>query len=53
MKTPMKPLHIMDIAPTVCSVLGVDPEGLAGQPLLEENLHMPDDGVIHERQRDG
>src|SRR5438876_153950 len=35
MKTPVKPPHIMDIAPTVCAVLGVDPEGLDGQPLLE------------------
>jgi predicted AlkP superfamily phosphohydrolase/phosphomutase len=33
--TPMKPLHIMDIVPTVCAVLGVDSDGLAGQPLLE------------------
>jgi arylsulfatase A-like enzyme len=36
MKTPAKPPHIMDIAPTVCAVLGVDPEGLDGQPLLEQ-----------------
>jgi predicted AlkP superfamily phosphohydrolase/phosphomutase len=35
MKMPVKPPHIMDIAPTVCAVLGVDPEGLEGQPLLE------------------
>ncbi len=33
--TPMKPPHIMDIAPTICAVLGVDQKGLAGQPLLE------------------
>jgi predicted AlkP superfamily phosphohydrolase/phosphomutase len=33
--TPVKPPHIMDIVPTICSVLGVDREGLAGQPLLE------------------
>ena len=32
--TPLKPPHIMDIVPTICSVLGVDREGLAGQPLL-------------------
>jgi predicted AlkP superfamily phosphohydrolase/phosphomutase len=32
--TPLKPPHIMDIVPTICSVLGVDQEGLAGQPLL-------------------
>jgi hypothetical protein len=35
MKTPVKPPHIMDIAPTICAVLGVDQEGLEGQPLLE------------------
>ena len=34
MKTPMKPPHIMDIAPTVCAVLGVEPLGLHGQALL-------------------
>ena len=33
---PLKPPHIMDIVPTICSVLGVDREGLAGQPLLEK-----------------
>lgn len=35
MKTPVKPPHVMDIAPTVCAVLGVDQDGLRGQPLLE------------------
>jgi len=35
LKAPAKPLHIMDIAPTICSVLGVDTDGLSGQPLLE------------------
>jgi predicted AlkP superfamily phosphohydrolase/phosphomutase len=35
LKTPTKPLHIMDIAPTICAVLGVDTNGLSGQPLLE------------------
>jgi len=35
LKTPSKPPHIIDIAATVCTVLGVDAEGLAGQPLLE------------------
>lgn len=34
MQTPLKPPHIMDIASTICDVLGVDREGLAGQPLL-------------------
>jgi len=32
--TPLKPPHIMDIVPTICSVLGVEREGLNGQPLL-------------------
>jgi predicted AlkP superfamily phosphohydrolase/phosphomutase len=35
LKAPAKPLHIIDIAPTICSVLGVDTAGLSGQPLLE------------------
>jgi predicted AlkP superfamily phosphohydrolase/phosphomutase len=34
-KPPAKPPHILDIAPTVCSVLGVDAGGLTGQALLE------------------
>lgn len=40
MMTPVKPPHIMDIASTVCAVLGVDREGLHGQPLMEGNPHM-------------
>lgn len=36
--TPMKRPHIIDIVPTICSVLGVDREGLKGQPLLERCL---------------
>jgi predicted AlkP superfamily phosphohydrolase/phosphomutase len=35
LKTPTKPPHILDIAPTVCAVLGVDTNGLTGQALLE------------------
>ncbi len=35
LRTPKKPPHIVDIAATVCAVLGVDTEGLPGQPLLE------------------
>jgi len=35
LRTPTKPPHIVDIAPTICSVLGVDTDGLAGQSLLE------------------
>ena len=37
MKMPLKPPHIMDIAPTVCAALGVDHEGLAGQSLLKKD----------------
>jgi predicted AlkP superfamily phosphohydrolase/phosphomutase len=35
LKTPVKPLHIIDIASTVCSALGVNTDGLIGQALLE------------------
>jgi predicted AlkP superfamily phosphohydrolase/phosphomutase len=35
LKAPVKPPHIVDIAPTVCSVLGGNANGLTGQPLLE------------------
>jgi predicted AlkP superfamily phosphohydrolase/phosphomutase len=34
-RAPAKSPHIVDIAPTVCAALGVDTDGLAGQPLLE------------------
>ena len=34
LRVPTKPPHIIDIASTVCALLGVDTEGLAGQPLL-------------------
>jgi predicted AlkP superfamily phosphohydrolase/phosphomutase len=30
-----KPPHIVDIAATICAVLGADPQGLSGQPLLQ------------------
>ncbi len=54
MKTPVKSPHVMDIAPTVCAVLGVDREGLHGQPLLEKDPHTrEDDGVIDERKKHG
>jgi predicted AlkP superfamily phosphohydrolase/phosphomutase len=33
--TSKRPSHIRDIVPTICSLLGVGREGLAGQPLLE------------------
>jgi len=32
--TPLKSPHIMDIVPTICSVLGVERQGLNGQPLF-------------------
>jgi predicted AlkP superfamily phosphohydrolase/phosphomutase len=35
LKKTAKPPHILDIAPTVCSVLGAEASGLNGQPLLE------------------
>jgi len=35
LKTPVKPLHIIDVASTVCSALGVNTDGLIGQALLE------------------
>ena len=44
--TPVKPPHIMDIVPTICSVLGVDQDGLPGQPLLERG-----DSHSSERER--
>jgi predicted AlkP superfamily phosphohydrolase/phosphomutase len=40
--TPGKRPHIIDIAPTVCSVLGVDREGLPGEPLLEPSQGSPE-----------
>jgi len=36
LKAPTKPPHIVDIVATVCTVLGVDAAGLAGQPLLDK-----------------
>ena len=43
--TPTKPLHIMDVVPTICAVLGVDTEGLSGQPLLEAGSEAPPNPV--------
>ncbi|MGD9852429.1 MAG: alkaline phosphatase family protein [Nitrospirales bacterium] len=34
-KTPIKPPHIIDIVTTICEILGVDSQGLAGQSLLK------------------
>jgi predicted AlkP superfamily phosphohydrolase/phosphomutase len=33
-KAPLKSPHVVDIAATVCSLLGADTQGLTGQPLL-------------------
>jgi predicted AlkP superfamily phosphohydrolase/phosphomutase len=35
LRTPTRPPDIVDIPATACSLLGVDADGLAGQPLLE------------------
>ncbi|HEY7322516.1 MAG TPA: alkaline phosphatase family protein [Candidatus Binatia bacterium] len=35
LRNPVNSPHIMDIAPTICSVLRVDSDGLTGQSLLE------------------
>jgi predicted AlkP superfamily phosphohydrolase/phosphomutase len=35
LRMPATPPHIVDIVATVCAVLGVDREGLRGEPLLE------------------
>jgi predicted AlkP superfamily phosphohydrolase/phosphomutase len=34
LRPPTKAPHIVDVVPTVCAVLGVDTQGLPGQPLL-------------------
>jgi predicted AlkP superfamily phosphohydrolase/phosphomutase len=48
--TPRKePPHILDIAPTICAVLGVPQEGLVGQPLLEPPPRLPQDNGVIER----
>lgn len=36
LKAPQKTPHVVDIAATVCSILGADMQGLTGQPLLEK-----------------
>ena len=36
-RTATTPPHILDIGPTVCAALGVDSEGLVGQPLVERS----------------
>jgi predicted AlkP superfamily phosphohydrolase/phosphomutase len=35
LRNPINPPHILDIAPTICSALGIDRNGLTGEPLLE------------------
>ena len=37
-RTATKPPHILDIGPTVCAALGVDCDGLIGEPLLQPGL---------------
>jgi len=39
LKASIKPPHVVDIASTICSVLGVDPVGLQGSSLLEPCRH--------------
>ncbi len=34
-KTPQKTPHVVDIASTVCALIGADTQGMIGQPLLE------------------
>src|SRR5262249_24979966 len=36
LRSPTRAPHIVDIVPTICSVLGVDHDGLSGQSLLEQ-----------------
>lgn len=36
-RTPKRTPDIVDIAPTICAVVGVDHEGLSGEPLLERS----------------
>jgi predicted AlkP superfamily phosphohydrolase/phosphomutase len=35
LKTPQKTPHVVDIASTVCALIGADTQGMTGQPLLE------------------
>ena len=44
LRVPTRP-HIVDIVATVCSVLGVDREGLSGEPLLERSLTRESENV--------
>ena len=44
LRMPIRP-HIVDIVATVCSVLGVDREGLSGEPLLERTLTRESENV--------
>jgi len=37
LRSPTRASHIVDIVPTVCAALGVDHDGLSGEPLLEPN----------------
>ena len=37
LKTPQKTPHVVDVASTVCAVIGADTQGMTGQPLLERS----------------
>jgi predicted AlkP superfamily phosphohydrolase/phosphomutase len=36
LKTPQKTPHVVDIASTICALIGADTQGMTGQPLLEK-----------------
>ncbi len=39
LRSPKRTPHIVDIVPTVCAAVGVDHDGLSGEPLLEQRSH--------------
>jgi predicted AlkP superfamily phosphohydrolase/phosphomutase len=50
--TPKNLPHILDIAPTICAVLGVPHEGLVGQPLLKPAPQLTQDNGGIERRHE-
>jgi predicted AlkP superfamily phosphohydrolase/phosphomutase len=36
LRSPTRPPHVVDIVPTVCAAVGIDHNGLSGEPLLEQ-----------------
>ena len=38
LRSPTRAPHIVDIVPTICAAVGVDHDGLSGQPLLERRV---------------